>query len=403
MVAALSLTVAIAGYGLLQPGRSGPFPRDADIAIHEHLLVPAQSILAPQDPPRPDGVPPKGDRPKGDRPNGDRANNDKPNGSIVTVLTEPVGGAWAAMGADMASVLDDGEALRVLPIIGKGSVQNLIDILRMRNVDAGFVLTDALPFVKTEYGIDNLEQHVRYIMKVFNSEVHIVARSEITSIRDLEGKKVFAERDTSYFAARNIFNRLHIKADIDFRTDGALGLQKLLNGEADAWIVSVGKVAPMIASIGNDAGLFHLVPIPYDKALQDAYLPSSLTGADYPNLIAPGATVDTLASSALLMVYNWPPGSERYNRVAKLVDALFSRIEQLQQPPRHPKWREAAIAATLPGLQRFKAAEDWLRLEGEMADADLHASVARRLLAAPAPGQRDLYRELLQLRSVNNR
>jgi len=367
--------------------------------VDDHLLVPAQAIFAPQDQLRPDGI-----APKGDKPNGDKANNDKANSGIVTVLTEPVGGAFAAMGGDMASVLGNGEALRVLPVIGKGSVQNLIDILRMRNVDAGFVLTDALPFVKAEYGIANLEHHVRYIMKVFNAEVHIVARSEITSIRDLEGKKVFAERDTSYFAARNIFNRFHIKADIDFKTDGALGLQKLLDGEADAWIASVGKIAPMIGSIRNDAGLFHLVPIPYDKALQDAYLPSFLTAADYPNLIAPGATVDTLASSAVLMVYNWPPGTERYNRVAKLVDALFSRIEQLQRPPRHPKWLEAAIAATLPGLQRFKAAEDWLSLAGQTTDADLHASaVARRLLAAPAPGEKDLYTELLQLRGVNNR
>jgi len=305
------------------------------------------------------------------------------------------------MGSDLASVLDNGETLRVLSIIGKGSVQNLLDILRLPNVDAGFVLTDALPFVKTEYGIANLEQHVRYVMKVFNAEVHIVARSEIRSIRDLEGKKIFAERDTSYFAVRAIFNRFHIKADIGFRTDGALGLQKLLDGEADAWIASVGKVAPMVRNIANEAGLFHLVPIPYDKSVQDSYLPSFLTAADYPNLIAPGATVDTLASSAVLMVYNWPPGTKRYNRVAKLVDALFSKIAQLQQPPHHPKWRESAISATLPGLQRFKAAEDWLRLAGRTTSADRAASVARKLMTAP--DDRDLYSELLQLRGVNSR
>jgi len=30
------------------------------------------------------------------------------------------------------------------------------------------------------------------------------------------------------------------------------------------------------------------------------------------------------------------------------------------KPPRHPKWREASISATIPGWQRFKAAQDWL-------------------------------------------
>src|SRR5262245_36476127 len=55
------------------------------------------------------------------------------NNGTVTVITAPVGGAFAAMGSDMVNVLDDGENLRVLPILGKGSVQNLIDIMRLRN------------------------------------------------------------------------------------------------------------------------------------------------------------------------------------------------------------------------------------------------------------------------------
>jgi uncharacterized protein len=32
----------------------------------------------------------------------------------------------------------------------------------------------------------------------------------------------------------------------------------------------------------------------------------------------------------------------------------------LQKPPRHPKWREVNIAATLPGWTRFVAAQQWL-------------------------------------------
>ena len=54
------------------------------------------------------------------------------------------------MGSDMSSVLDDEDKLRVLPILGKGSVQNLIDILRLKNIDMGFVTTDALEFAKAD-------------------------------------------------------------------------------------------------------------------------------------------------------------------------------------------------------------------------------------------------------------
>lgn len=283
------------------------------------------------------------------------------NANTVTIVTAPVGGAFAAMGSDMANVLDDGDNLRVLPIIGKGSVQNLIDIMRLRNVDMGFVVSDAIEFVKTEYAVPNIERQVQYIAKLFNNDIHIVARKEITSIYDLQGKKIYSERNLGYFSLRNLFNRLNISADVDFKTDDRGGLQKMLNGEADAWIVSAGKVAPIVRNIPNDAGKFHLVPVPYDRAIQDVYLPSSLTYAEYPNLVAPGEIVPTVAASTLLMVYNWPVDSERYTRVAKFVDALFSKLDQLQQPMRHPKWRETSVSATVAGLQRFKAADDWLQ------------------------------------------
>jgi hypothetical protein len=159
---------------------------------------------------------------------------------------------------------------------------------------------------------------------------------------------------------RNLFNRLRITADIDTKTDDVAALQKVLNGDGDAWFGPIGKVAPLFRNIKNDEGRFHLVAVPFEKAIQDLYFPSAFTSAEYPNLVAPGETVDTVAVSSLLMVYNWPVGSDRYNRVAKFVNALFGKIDQLQQPIRHPKWRETAIGATVPGLQRFKAAEDWL-------------------------------------------
>jgi len=85
-----------------------------------------------------------------------------------------------------------------------------------------------------------------------------------------------------------------------------------------------------------------------------------LSGEEYPNLLAPDQTIDTIATSVLLASFNWPENTERYNRVARFVDVFFSRIEEFHKPPRHPKWKEASISLTVPGWQRFKAADDWL-------------------------------------------
>jgi uncharacterized protein len=282
------------------------------------------------------------------------------NAGTVTVITAPIGGPLSIMGSDMAAVLDDGDKLRVLPVIGKGSVQNLIDIIRLKNIDMGFVTTDALEFVKTEAHMPDVAKRVRYIAPLLFNDIHIVARQEIRTLADLNGKRIFAERSIGLPSARIIFRRMGIAAEIDSQTDADGGLQKLLNGEGDAWVASVSKSAPVIKNIRNEGGKFHLLEIPYQRPLQDIYLPSSFSSEDYPNLVPKGGRVDTVAATTALMVYNWPHASDRYRRVARFVDALFEKLPQFKQPPRHPKWREAVISGSVPGLERFKAAQDWL-------------------------------------------
>jgi hypothetical protein len=157
-----------------------------------------------------------------------------------------------------------------------------------------------------------------------------------------------------------IFSRLGLNATFDYRTDDAAAIQKIVDGSADAYITSTGKVFSLLRNVKNADRALHLVTIPYDKRLQDTYLPTQLTGDDYPNLLAPGESVDTVATSVLLASFNWPEKTERYNRVAKFVDAFFSHIDEFYKPPRHPKWKESSLSIVVPGWQRFKAAQDWL-------------------------------------------
>src|SRR5262245_49039950 len=68
-------------------------------------------------------------------------NRDAMNANTVTIITAPAGGATAIFGSDMARVLDDAK-LRVLPILGKGPVRNVVDILYLKAVDMGMVAGD---------------------------------------------------------------------------------------------------------------------------------------------------------------------------------------------------------------------------------------------------------------------
>jgi TRAP-type uncharacterized transport system substrate-binding protein len=282
------------------------------------------------------------------------------NDGTVTVILAPAGGTTSIFGSDMARVLDDDASIRVLPVLGRGPVRNVVDILYLKSIDMGAVAADVPEFYRLQYKMPDITSRLRYITKLYHNELHIVAPTSIKSISDLEGKRIVAQTDVGYYSARVIFSRLNIKATFDYKTDDARAVQKIADGEADAYIGSTGKVFSLLRNLKNENRMLHLVSVPYDARLADMYLPTTLSNEDYPNLLSPGETIDTLATSVLLVTFNWPENTERYNRVARFVDVFFSKIGEFMKPPRHPKWREASIAASIPGWQRFKAAEDWL-------------------------------------------
>jgi len=281
------------------------------------------------------------------------------NANTVTVIAAPAGGATAIFASDMARVLDDGN-IRVLPVLGKGPVRNVVDILYLKTIDMGMVAADVPEFYRLQYKIPDIASRLRYIAKLYNNELHVIAPKSVKSIYDLAGKRIVAQTDVGYYSAKVIFSRLGMNATFDYWTDDGKSVQKIVDGEADAYITSTGKVFGLARAIKNENRNLHLVPIPYDKRLQDMYLPTTLSSEEYPNLLDPGETIDTIATSVLLVTFNWPDNSERYRRTANFVDALFSKIDEFRKPPRHPKWAEASLNIKIAGWERFKAADDWI-------------------------------------------
>jgi hypothetical protein len=61
-----------------------------------------------------------------------------------------------------------------------------------------------------------------------------------------------------------------------------------------------------------------------------------------------------------IVTSNWRPNSPRYHRVARFVDELFGRADELQASGFDPKWKDVNLTARVPGLERFQPAQDWL-------------------------------------------
>jgi len=282
------------------------------------------------------------------------------NANTITVVTSDPPLAYASFGYDLAAVLNSGDELRILPIVSKGAYQNVRDVRFLRGVDLGFAQTNILGYYRRTGEIGDVADKLVYILKICNEEFHFIVRSDISSLEQLRGKKVNFSTPGSgnQLSLRDIFRRLGISVvEVNFVPSD--GLEKLKNGEITATVMTSGKPAPLVAGLKASDG-YRIVPVPFVNALQDDYLPSTLTHDDYPDLIAPGQTVETLASGTILFAYNWPKNSERYRRIDKFVQAFFSKFSEFQKPPRHEKWRQTNLAATIPGWKRFEGAEEWL-------------------------------------------
>ena len=284
---------------------------------------------------------------------------DRLNANTVTLMSGTIGGTYVQIGADLASVLDNGDDLRVLPIVGRGSVQSVADILFLKGVDIGIVRSDTLDYLEKKGIASNLKQQFTYITKLYNEEMHVVARKSIHSLRDLEGKTVSVDLPNggTFITSIIVFERLGIKANFVY-IEQRIALDKLKKGEIDAVIAVQGKPSKATTQIDDDS--LHLVPVEYARALQDDYLPATFDYEDYPKLIEKGQRVDTIAVPAVLAAYNWAPNTDRYRRLAHFVDVFFGKISDFQKPPFHPKWKEVSLTASLRGWTRFKPAQDWL-------------------------------------------
>ncbi len=228
-------------------------------------------------------------------------------------------GAPIRLAAEIARVVDDGSDMHVLPIVTRGATENLNSLLYLRGVDTAIINSDALE----EYKIQ--------------------------------------------VPGPLIFSRLGINVEKTF-IPHQVALEQMRKGEMAAVVFITSKPVDAFVRGRWEPG-FKFLPVAYESKLEDYYLPAVLEASEYPNLIKQGERVSTIAVPTVLVAFNWPAGSNRYQRVARFVDYLFSRIDRLQAPGFDPKWRSINLAATVPALARFSAAQEWLDRRARGAQA----------------------------------
>src|SRR6266852_5464896 len=283
---------------------------------------------------------------------------DRLNAGTIGLAGGLLEGAPIRFATEIARVVNDGGAVHVLPIVTRGPTENVNDLLYLRGVDTAIINSNSLEEYKSQ--VPQIRQRITYLLSLFPSELHIFVRPEIKSLQDLEGKKVnFNTQGTAAaYSGPLIFSRLGLNVEKMF-IPHPVALEQMRRGEIASVVFVTSKPVDAFVRGKWEEG-FKFLPVEYGSKFEDYYLPTYLESTDYPNLVAKSERVATIAVPTILAAFNWRPGSERYRRVARFVDELFSRTDKLQAPGFDPKWKNVNLATRFPGLDRFQVAQEWL-------------------------------------------
>ncbi len=282
------------------------------------------------------------------------------NAGALTLITDGDNSQATSYAADLADLMEGEHDLRILPVLGHGSVEAMRDLLFLKGIDASIVPSDTVAYMRKQGLIEDIDKKVTYIARLGSAQIHVIARKDITSLKDLAGKKVNIgpASEPRFVTASLLFDTLGININsVDGSESDAAGL--LESGNVDAIVL----LAPQPSAIAEElarTGKYRLLDVTGNDELNQIYTPAILAPKTYEGFAQDGGMTETLSVSYAVAVFNWEKGTDRYYKLRNFANVLFSGIGDLQNGKWHAAWNDVNLSADLPGWTRYVTAEEWL-------------------------------------------
>lgn len=312
-----------------------------------------------------------------------------------SIMTGGPKGTYIQIGRDIARLAEScGKPLNVVE--SAGSLENFAAVRNRRNTQFGIVQSDVLDYLKTFEAEDKELQKavrgVRIMFPLYNEEVHVLARREIGSLKDLAGKTFAVGKKDSgtYLTSSLMLDILQVKGGERLAINPDEALPRLLSGEIDALFYVAGAPASLFASADIDPAKFHLVPVK-EEPLLASYILAKIEGGTYP---FQKESVDAVAVKAVLMTFDYDAKGKAYQRqsctaVADISNLILGHLSDLTETG-HPKWKQVDLTALPPGWKVGNCVKI-----GMQPDYDPQCKGAA---ASGAEGENDDYLKLLKQR-----
>jgi uncharacterized protein len=308
----------------------------------------------------------------------------------AAIMTGDPAGTSFRIGQDIADLARRfGVALEVVP--SQGGLENIEALIARPNTQLAIVPSDVLDFIAGFPDDPELRPRARLMRVVFPlyaEEVHVLARPEIATFADLQGRRVAvgAPNSGTLLTATQLLATAGIEPAEELRIDGEEALTALREGRIDAVIYVAGQPAALFREGVAVEDALHLVPV--DHPALRGYPASAIpAGTYYP---WQPEEVPTVAPRAVLMTYHWTePGYQEWacRLVGEIALIIADNLDRLRQDG-HPKWREVDLDAEVPGWERSPCVSEQA-LAAALAGLESDVPGAPQALAAPGSGVLD--------------
>ena len=249
----------------------------------------------------------------------------------------------------------------------KGSIENIYAVYQKPGTQMGIVQSDVLAFVarvQSDPVLKRIAKKTKMVFPLYNEEIHLLGRKEITDFDDLTDRRVAIGREGSgtYLTARLLFKVSEVapKEMVLIDTDEALAALKA--GRIDAMFYVAGYPVKLLSEGVTAADNLALIPIT-NKSITEFYPRAEIPAGTYP---WQPQVLPTVAVMAVLISFDFR--RRDCDLVGQFAQTVSSNLGWLVKIG-HPKWKSVDLNAPLKGWEQYDCVAKYLRKPGQPAAA----------------------------------
>jgi TRAP transporter TAXI family solute receptor len=273
------------------------------------------------------------------------------------IVTGGTKGTYYQFGLNLRSLVEQhGIELNVMS--SKGSIENTYAVYKRPRTQLGIVQSDVLAFisrVQTNPVLKRVAQKTKLVFPLYNEEIHLLGRKDISDFDDLINKRVAVGKEGSgtYLTAKLLFEVSDVKPKEMLAIGAADALTELKAGRIDAMFYVAGLPVKLFREDVTAGDGLALIPI-LSKSITEFYPRVEIPANTYQ---WQGKSINTVAVKAVLVSFNFRRANCEY--VGKFAKILSDNIDWLLENG-HPKWKQVDLKYPLKGWEQYDCVKKYL-------------------------------------------